>query len=85
MEYSTNPAYYDPRCNACHRAFDGQYRSQGIPHLHTLAAELEPHIRAAIAERKAARKASDVAACEYWDNELERLAAPLREHARAPR
>ncbi|MCV7358495.1 hypothetical protein [Mycolicibacterium fluoranthenivorans] len=85
MEYSTDPTHYDPRCNPCHRAFDSAYRKQGIPRLHALAAELEPQIRAAIAARKEARKASDVLAVEYWDDELERLSAPLRNDPRAER
>lgn len=78
MEYSTDPTHYDPRCIECHRVFDQKYRKTGIPKLHELAAELEPQIRAAIIERDKARKANDLDTVDYWDDELERITAPLQ-------
>lgn len=84
LEYSSDPAHYDPRCRTCHDSFDQRYRKAGIPRLHALAAALEPQIRAAIVERERVRKRNDLAAIAYWDDELERLTAPL-ETARAER
>jgi hypothetical protein len=78
LEYSADLAHYDPRCNACHRTFDQQHRRSGIPRLQQLAAELEPQIREAIHHREKARKHNDLSAVDEWDDELERLTAPLR-------
>lgn len=77
LEYSTEPAHYAPRCRSCHFAFDQAYRKTGIPRLHALAAELEPHIRAAVHEREKARKRGNLKVVAQLDIELERLTASL--------
>ncbi|WP_231974687.1 hypothetical protein, partial [Mycobacterium sp. E1747] len=76
-EYSFEPHRYQPRCVACHLNFDAEYRRSGIPQLHAVAAELEPQIREALRERREAVKRYDLAAVDKWDDELERLTAPL--------
>lgn len=80
LEYSTDPSHYQPRCIGCHAAFDQRHRKSGVPQLHSLATELEPRIRDAIAQRDRARKRNDVAEVDLWDDELERLIAPLQAH-----
>jgi len=76
--YSLDPQHYAVRCVGCHAQFDSKHRKphgwQGISRLKDLATELEPEIRNAIAERKAAR---DPDSKEFWDTELDRLSALL--------
>lgn len=78
LEYSTNLDHYQPRCRPCHEAFDKAYRKTGIPRLHALARDLEPQIRAAVYERERARTYGDFAKMTRWDQELDRLTAPLQ-------
>lgn len=77
-EYSLDASYYQPRCYLCHKKFDGQHRRAGVPQLHAVAAELEPQIREAIRQRREAVKRFDLVAIDEWDEELERLTAPLK-------
>ena len=72
--YSLDPKHYDPRCRRCHHVFDAEYRRN---ELRAAAIGLEEQIRHAITERAAARKFKDLEAEDRWDDELERLTAPL--------
>lgn len=78
LEYSTDPDRYQPRCRPCHHKLDADYRRSGIPRLHSLAKDLEPQIRAAAYERERARTFGDFAKMMRWDEELDRLTAPLQ-------
>lgn len=74
--YSVNPEFYVPMCRLHHIRTDCWIRKkQGVRAKRQqakfdLAKQLEPEIRNAVAERKAAR---DPDAKAHWDDELDRL------------
>jgi hypothetical protein len=70
-QYSRDPDHYDPRCIACHRTFDRQHQV-------VIAASVQTDIKHAVIERDRARKYLDREAEDHWDDELERLFAPLK-------
>lgn len=72
--FSADPAQYDARCIKCHQQFDAEIRANEIK---AKAVPVINDIRHAIAERKRAKRNRDDRAYAYWDEQLDKLTAPL--------
>lgn len=82
LQYSLDPAFYDPRCHRCHKAFDRQYR---IAELRAIAGPIAPQVRHAVGMRDRARRHRDRQAEDWWDDQLERLVMPLANRVGLPK
>ena len=76
--YSLNPDHYEARCRSCHLKFDKEHRI-------SVARELLPHVKYAVALRNRARRRNDIESEDFWDDRLDWLMTLLRDRITVPR